>query len=200
MKERAEAGKTVGVHLSLRQVFAVFGANRFSFDHSGTWLSDKSAPSRPGSGRQTAGLPIRDRPSEIRPQKSPSEIQLQPELNDAGGDRRLGDVPECWRGPGGIRVSKLRMVEGIEELSSEFEAGSLDRRSLNEGDVEVVLVGPTQNARAGIAKSGCYGGAIAIRQGRSASARRFFISNNRWRAQARRVDVVLSSRKSARIF
>src|SRR5208282_2528373 len=79
--------------------------------------------------------PVRGGKPPVFTSEIPSEIQLQPKLDDARGDRCLGDEPECWGGPGGIRREELSMVECIKELSSEFDVESLHRRSLNQGDV-----------------------------------------------------------------
>src|ERR1051325_11997249 len=90
------------------------------------------------------------------------EIQLQRELNDPRVDGRGGDHPEAGRRDVAVRVGELWRVEGVEKLRPELEVGVLaqavERRPLDDGDVEVVLTRASRDADAAVAE----GGAAAV--------------------------------------
>jgi hypothetical protein len=53
------------------------------------------------------------------------ETELERELDDARRHAGTGDVPEGWRSEFQIRITKLWVIEGVEELRAKFQERGL---------------------------------------------------------------------------
>src|SRR5262245_1263808 len=78
---------------------------------------------------------------------TPSELQLQPELHDAGIHAHRADLSERARTRDvARRIGEIGMIEEIEDLPAEDQAGLLaEPRALDESHVDVALVRPSEN-------------------------------------------------------
>src|SRR5580700_3065340 len=99
------------------------------------------------------------------------EDVLQSELENSGID--AGGSNFAQRGAHGYhRIVELRVVEGVEELSAEYNRLALgDSGGLHDGNVPIELAGAKNRADAGIAKAG----SVAVDSaggGRAKSSRR----------------------------
>ena len=78
-------------------------------------------------------------------------------MDDTRCDADAGDSAERWRREFYVRIAKLRMIEGIEEIRPEFQQRILPRavedESLCEGQVEIILSGPFENSYSGVAEA-----------------------------------------------
>src|SRR5262249_31133431 len=86
----------------------------------------------------------------------PLEIHLERKLNNARIDRRIGDDAKRWRRHAGVWVAELRVIEGVEELTSEFDIAAftnpLHRCPLEHRYVEVILAGTEHDPNATVSE------------------------------------------------
>src|ERR1051326_7598704 len=88
-----------------------------------------------------------------------SEPEFQRKLNHTGIYRRRQNAPETRRRERCRRISKLRMIQRVEEFGAKFQARAIrprrDGKLLEEREIQVGLVCPTHDPDSGIPERRC---------------------------------------------
>jgi len=84
------------------------------------------------------------------------EAELERKLDDPRSDARAGDLPKCGRREFHVRIAELRVVKSIKELRAKLKRRILtwpaERKSLSDGQIEIVLPRAIENSYPGVAE------------------------------------------------
>src|SRR3981081_1769293 len=85
------------------------------------------------------------------------EGELERKLDDARCDARARDLAECPRIEEHVRVTELRVVEGVKEFRAELQerilARPAEREFLGKGQIEIVLSGAVEYSHSRVTES-----------------------------------------------